>query len=145
MLTKHEMREYHRVFDQASSRQLREELHTLEYASDTLPAGSEEARDVRWMLRAAREEVSARKEAEALRLRRLERAGRCPNEGRRASAVGRTSGAPRRSGSAGDPERSPGESHPDHPQGGPAWACCLSPLRVLLGDCQDCSRGSACA
>jgi hypothetical protein len=73
MLTKQERFEYHRMLEQASPRELTQERHDLEYAIDTLSANCEERFDAKWMLRALIEEISARAEVAAYRLKRLAR------------------------------------------------------------------------
>lgn len=73
MLTKRERWEFHRFLEQANARELSQERHDLQYAMETLPADSDELHDIRWMLRAVFEEISAREEVAAYRLKRLAR------------------------------------------------------------------------
>jgi len=71
MLDKHERFEFHRFMEQASSRQVAQERHDLEYALQTLPVDCDEIRDVRWMYRVLIEEINAREEVQAYRRKRL--------------------------------------------------------------------------
>ena len=73
MLTKRERWEFHRFLEQANARELSQERHDLQYAMDTLPADCDELHDIRWMFRAVLEEISAREEVAAYRLKRLGR------------------------------------------------------------------------
>jgi len=70
MLDREQRRDFYRLLETASARQLQQELADLEYALEIARESSapvpEEIRDLNWLLRATREEIQARAEVEAI-------------------------------------------------------------------------------
>ena len=73
MLDHDEIRAFRRFLNTANRKELAKKRSIIERMTELVTQGSEEARDLRFMLRLLREELGARAEVDAIVARRLNR------------------------------------------------------------------------